>query len=79
MIFRQALLEKPNSYVHWYVSEDIDSPIEFQVVGGELCNASFGAKEVRCISLMVTPTTHYTSDRKHISFPLLFYVEIEID
>ena len=55
--------------------EYIVSPIYFQVSGGQLRIASFGAKEVRCLSLLLATIAHYTSDVQCISFPLLFYVD----
>jgi hypothetical protein len=45
------------------------------VSGGQLKITSFGAEEVRCLSLLVTTIAHFTSDGKCISFPLLYYVD----
>jgi len=45
------------------------------VPGGQLQISSFGAVEVRWLSLLVTTIVHSTNDWNHISFPLLFYVD----
>ena len=54
---------------------DLVEPVDFQVVGGQLCIDSFAREEVRCLSLVVMVLAHCTSDGQHISFPLLHYVD----
>ena len=62
-------------YSQRYISVDILSPTDFQVSGGQLHIASFGAEEVRCLSLLLSTIAHHTSDEQRISFVLLFYVD----
>ena len=54
---------------------DLVEPVDFQVVGGQLCIDSFAREEVRCLSLIAMEITHSTSNGKHISFPFLYYVD----
>ena len=62
-------------YSQRYIRENILSPAYFQVSGGQLCIASFGVEEVRCLSLLLTTISHHTSDEQHNSCPILFYVD----
>ena len=62
-------------YSQRYIRGNIVSPADFQVFGGQLHIDSFGAEEVRCLSLLLTTIAHNTSDGQYISFPLLFYVD----
>ena len=62
-------------YSHRYIRDDIVSSTDFHVSGEKLRIASFGQKEVKRLSLLLTTIAHYTSEWKHISFPLLFYVD----
>jgi hypothetical protein len=57
------------------MSVDIVEPTEFHVVGGQLWIDSFGREEVRCLSLIVMALKHYTSNRKCISFTLMYYID----
>ena len=65
-------------YVQRYVIPDIIQPIEFQVGGGQLQIDSFGREEVRCLPLIVMTLAHYTYDGYHISFSLMYYVDIQL-
>ena len=58
-----------------YVILDIVEPTNFQVVGGLLCIYAFAREEVRCLSLIVIALAHSISNGKHISFPLMYYVD----
>jgi hypothetical protein len=62
-------------YSQRYIAVDVLSPADFQVSGGQLRITSFGAEEVRCLSLLVMTIAHFTSDGKHISCTLLYYVD----
>lgn len=62
-------------YSQRYIGDHVVSPMDFQVFGGQLWISSFGAEEVRCLSLLVTTISHSSNDGKHISFPLLLYVD----
>lgn len=62
-------------YVQRYVSLDIVEPTYFQVNGGQLRIDAFVKEEVRCLSLIVMALQHSTSNGKHISFPLIYYVD----
>ena len=43
--------------------------------GAKLLIYTFGREDVRCLSLLLMILVHSTSDGKHISFPLLYYVD----
>jgi hypothetical protein len=62
-------------YSQRYIGVDLHSPTNFQVYGEQLQITSFGAEEVRFLSLLVMTITHFTSDRKCISCSLLYYVD----
>ena len=62
-------------YPQRYIGIEVLSPANFRVFGGELKIASFGAEEVRCLSLLVTTIAHFTNDGKRISCPLLYYID----
>ena len=51
------------------------SPVEFQVIGGELHIGAFGSEEVQCLTLLISTMSHNTSDGKHINFSFLYYVD----
>ena len=61
-------------YSQRYVGDHVVPLPDFQVPGGQLQIFSFGSVEVRGLSLLVITIAHSTNDWKHISFPLLFYV-----
>jgi hypothetical protein len=54
---------------------DIPSPGDFQVAGGQLWITSFGAEDVRCLSLLLSTISHFTGDGQCISCVLLYYVD----
>jgi hypothetical protein len=62
-------------YVQRYVSPDIESALRFQVVGGQMQIDSFHAEDVRCLCLILMTLSHFSSDGKCISFPLMYYVD----
>ena len=62
-------------YSQRYISTNILSPLDFQVSGGQLCIGAFGSEEVRCLSLLISTISHNTSDGKHSSCLLLYYVD----
>ena len=78
-----SFLEVPVGYVariklvysQRYIRVDILSPPDFQVSRGQLCIGAFGSQEVRCLSLIISTISHNTSDGKHISCSLLYYVD----
>ena len=70
-----VVTESQLMYSQRYIGVEVLSPTDFQVSGGQLKIASFDAEEVRCLSLLVTTIAHFTSDGKHIRFPLLYYVD----
>jgi hypothetical protein len=63
------------AYVQRYVSPNILSTLGFQVPGGQMQMSSFHREEVRCMCLIIMTLSHFTSDGKHISFPLMYYVD----
>ena len=67
--------ESKHIYVQRYVSDEVVDRTHFQVVGGQLHVISFVVKEVRFLSLMVTTMAQYTTDGKHISCHVLYYVD----
>ena len=62
-------------YSQIYIGENVLSPAEFQVAGGQLHIGAFGREEVQCISLIVLTISHNTSDGQCISCSLLYYVD----
>ena len=62
-------------YSQRYIVENLVSPVEFPVAGGQLHIGVFGREEVQCLSLIISTILHNTSDGKHISFSLLYYVD----
>ena len=58
-----------------YIGANVLSPAELRVAGGQLHIGAFGSQEVRCLSLLISTISHNTSDRQHISFLLLYYVD----
>jgi hypothetical protein len=63
------------AYSQRYIVHNIPSPGDFQVVGGQLLIASFGAKDIRCLSLLLSTISHFTVDGQRISCMLLYYVD----
>ena len=62
-------------YSQRYIGASVLSPIEFQVTGGQLHIGAFGSEEVQCLSLIISTISNKTSDWKHISCSLLYYVD----
>ena len=62
-------------YSQRYIGENVLSPAEFQVVGGQLRIGAFGREEVQCLSLIISTISHNTNDGKRISPSLLYYVD----
>ena len=62
-------------YLQRYIGENVLSPTDFRVAGGQLHIGAFGREEVQCLSLIISTISHNTSDGKHISFSLLYYVD----
>ena len=62
-------------YSKRYISINILYPSDFQVFAGQLCIGAFGSEEVRCLSLLISTISRNTSDEKHISSSLLYYVD----
>jgi hypothetical protein len=60
------------AYVERCVILDIVSSSRFQVVGVHMQMDSFNVVEVRCMFLILTAMSHFTSDGNHISFPLMY-------
>jgi hypothetical protein len=46
------------------------------VAGGQMWIDSFYEEDVRCLCLILMTLSHFSSDRKCISFPLMYYVDI---
>jgi hypothetical protein len=67
--------ESQLAYVQRYVQFGHCFTSRFQVVGGQIQIDSFGAEEVKCMSLILSTLSHSSSDGKHISFPLMYYVD----
>ena len=61
-------------YSQRYIGEDVLSPTEFQVPGGQLHICAFGRQDMQCPSLIISTISHNTSDGQHISCSLLYYV-----
>ena len=62
-------------YVHRYINPNIYEPIDFQVVGGQLHIDLFAREAIRYFSFIVMELADYTSDGKHTSFSLMYYVD----
>ena len=62
-------------YFQRYIGENLVSPADFRVIGGQLCIGVFGREEVKCLSLIILTILHNNSDGKHISCSLLYYVD----
>ena len=62
-------------YSQRYIGVSVLSPADFQVARGQLCTGAFGSEEVQCLSLLISTISHNTSDGKHISCSLLYYVD----
>ena len=62
-------------YSQRYIGANVLSPSDFQVVGGQLRISAFGSEEMQCLSLLILTISHNTSDGKHISLSLLYYVD----
>ena len=62
-------------YSQRYIGENVLSPIEFRVVGGELRIGAFVREEVQCLSLIISTISHNTSDGQCIICSLLYYVD----
>ena len=62
-------------YSQRYIGAHVLSPSEFQVPGGQLRIGAFGRRDVQCLSLIISTILHNTSDKKHISYSLLYYVD----
>ena len=62
-------------YSQRYIGAHVLSPLKFQVPGSQLRIGAFGRQDVQCLSLIILTISHNTSDGKHISCPLLYYVD----
>jgi hypothetical protein len=67
--------ESQLAYSQRYIARDIPSPGDFQVAGGQLQITSFGAEDVRCLSLLLSTISHFIGDGQCISCTLLYYVD----
>jgi hypothetical protein len=63
------------SYSERYIAHDIPPPGGVQVVGGKLRITTFGAEDVRVLSLLLSTILLFTVDGHHISCMLLYYVD----
>ena len=61
-------------YSQRYIGASVLSPVDFQVVGGQLHIGAFGSEEMQCLSLLISTISNNTSDGQRISFSLLYYV-----
>ena len=62
-------------YSQRYIGAHVLSPSEFQVPRGQLHIGAFGTQDVQCLSIISSIISHNTSDEKHISCSLLYYVD----
>ena len=62
-------------YSQRYIEAHVLSPSEFQVPRGQLRIGAFGRQDVQCLSIITSIISNNTSDGKHISFSLLYYVD----
>ena len=60
-------------YSQRYNGENVLSPAEFRVAGGQLRIGAFGREEMQCLSLIISTISHNTSEGKCISFHILYY------
>ena len=54
-------------YSQRYIGAHVLSPLEFQVLGGQLRIGAFDRQDMQCLSLIILTISHNTSDEECIS------------
>ena len=62
-------------YSQRYIGAHVLSPSKFQVPGGQLRIGTFGRQDMQCLSIIGSIISHNTSNGKHISYSLLYYID----
>jgi hypothetical protein len=75
LCYHPVLQERPN----WHMCRDMSVQIFLQLqssrFGGQLRIGAFEREDVRCLCYMLSSLSQYSSDGKHISFSMLYYVD----